>query len=85
MTLAAAVVAAAAFLTPVSAAPLASQTNLAHAAKTDSGLVTQAHYRRHHHRVHHRHFRRHRFWRHRCAARWGVGTRAYYRCLRRHR
>lgn len=56
MTLAAAVVAVAAFLTPASAAPLAPQSTISEAA-TNGGLVTQVHYRhRHHH--HYRHCRR---------------------------
>ena len=78
LTLAAAVVAAAAFLTPASAVPFTSQANTAAEAAADGGLVTQAHYRRH--RVH-----RHRSLRRRCASRHGWRTRGFYRCVRRHR
>ena len=94
LTLGAAVVVAAAFFTPVSAAPFAPQTTRVDVAATDSGLVTQVH---HNHHRHHRHFPyislyldgNHvgyscRSWRHRCADRFGWGTGAYERCLWRH-
>jgi hypothetical protein len=78
MTLAAAVVAAAAFLTPAAAAPLAPQSTQVDA--TESGLVTQVHRRHHHHwrhcrRVCHGHLHysyRHGHWH--CHGHW------HYRC-----
>lgn len=91
MTLAAAIVAAAAFLTPVGAAPAVSPANPAAQTSAEGGLVTQVRHRRvhrhraHHRRVHRRRHIRHRGWRQRCAARYGFRTAAYYRCLRRHR
>src|SRR5262245_9189109 len=94
-TLAAGFIAAAAFLTPASAAPLVPQSQ-APVTASNEGLVQQVHYRHHRH-WRHRHWH-HRHWRHRhfyyyggggscayvrntCAARFGWGTGAYHRCL----
>jgi hypothetical protein len=63
------------------------------------GLVLQVKHKHHHHHHHHHRFGRViiyggglygagygycRSWRHECAARWGWGTRNFYRCLWRH-
>src|SRR5262245_42965850 len=94
MTLAAAVVAAAALFSPVSAAPLAAQST---APVADSTLLTQVHYRYRHHHHHHHRWHRHRYfhgysylgnscgyWRRECAVRWGWGGHGFSRCLWRH-
>ena len=66
-------------------------------ADGDGSLVLQVK-KHHHHHHHHRAFRRWggigtgviiyggycTGWRHECAARWGWGTRGFYRCLARH-
>lgn len=69
LTLGATALAAAAFFTPLSAAPIASQP-----ITVEEGVLQQVHWRG----------RRCRSWRRRCAYRWGRGTWRYRRCLRRH-
>jgi hypothetical protein len=99
LTLAAGLVAMAAAFTPASAAPAMPQTKIDVAADAGS-LVQQVQHRHHHHHHHwrHRHHHHHHYhryrggyvvsycatWRHECAARWGWGTRGFYRCLWRH-
>jgi hypothetical protein len=70
LTLGAAAIAAVAYLAPVSAAPLPTQTPVA-----EEALVQQ---------VHDRGRGYCRYWRHECASRWGWGTPRFHRCLWRH-
>jgi len=99
LTLATGLLALAITSMPIGAAAAMPQSARVDVAANARSPVQQVHYRRWHHRHHrvHRHWHHHRHhfhrhrvisycaaWRHECAARWGWGTRGFYRCLWRH-